>query len=537
MSADARAPHKLELFILLAIVVAGGVLRAQAVAAAPGFWYDEALYALDALDVLRKPGWPVFFDTENHMREPLFMYVLALAFKFFGVSIEVARGTAAAIGTLTIPAVWLAARRLFGAREALLAAAFLAFLQWHVHFSSLCFRTILTPLLAALTLWSGARWVQGRALRDAALFGAILGGGAYTYLSWRLVPVLLLAFAAWWWWRGCGRKVDRAHRVATMRGAATAAAVALLVALPLLLNFLRHPEHFRGRTEEVSLSDRGGSATALLLRQARDVALMPLLRGDHEPKHNLQGAPQFFQFWWWNVPGTVNVARWIDAEANRTAPDRHGHGVPLFDPLTGLLFYFGVGVCAVRAWRGDGAYAATLLLLAGGAAASVFSFGAPNMLRMTIAIPATVCALSIGAWTLTDRLRLRHNIAAALATLAVLHFAAVQLRRIEAWPQNPQTAPRFNTELTNLARALRTVAQPGEPIVMPAQLAAAPSFRFAADGLAVVPDDGAPKPIPIPRLELRTAPPFPPLQIAPQPGESLGTVETFGLRAEIVRVR
>jgi hypothetical protein len=61
-----------EILAVVLLMVVGGALRFWGAHAAPGFWYDEAIYALDGLDVWRKPGWPVFFDTEDHMREGLF---------------------------------------------------------------------------------------------------------------------------------------------------------------------------------------------------------------------------------------------------------------------------------------------------------------------------------------------------------------------------------------------------------------------------------------------------------------------------------
>src|SRR5690606_38274977 len=162
--------------------------------------------------------------TYGHMREPMFMYLLAPVFGIFGATVETARGTSALIGTLTIGAVWLAARETLGPRKAILAAALCVVVRWHVHFSSLCFRTPLTPLFMALLLWSAARFVRKPATGTAVLCGAILGAGAYTYLAWRLVPVMIVLSALLGSWRS---DLVRCFLRAQWRGIAMMAGVSL----------------------------------------------------------------------------------------------------------------------------------------------------------------------------------------------------------------------------------------------------------------------------------------------------------------------
>ena len=77
----------------------------------PGDWYDEAINGLDALDVMadvrdgRAPA--IFFTTEDHPREPLFIYATAATFSAVGVSTWSLRWTAAWIGALTVAAFWI----------------------------------------------------------------------------------------------------------------------------------------------------------------------------------------------------------------------------------------------------------------------------------------------------------------------------------------------------------------------------------------------------------------------------------------------
>ena len=99
--------------LLTGIIALGAFLRFhQAGITPPGLHYDEAYYALDALRVLTDGVHPIFFEANNG-REPLFIYLLAAVFRLFGPSQLAIRATAAVLGSLTIPAVYLLAKEVF----------------------------------------------------------------------------------------------------------------------------------------------------------------------------------------------------------------------------------------------------------------------------------------------------------------------------------------------------------------------------------------------------------------------------------------
>ncbi|MEO8377942.1 MAG: glycosyltransferase family 39 protein, partial [Candidatus Sumerlaeota bacterium] len=181
-----------EVLTVLALTIVGCAYRVWCASRAPGLWYDEAIYGLDSLHVARKHGyWPIFFSTEGHMREPLFMYLQAITLSFVKPSAFAIRATSAVIGALTIPVVWATAREYRGAIFGIFAAFLFTFLRWHVHFSALAFRTITSPLFCALVVWFALRFARTRGLKDAILLGVFLGGGMYTYLAFRLMSVAI----------------------------------------------------------------------------------------------------------------------------------------------------------------------------------------------------------------------------------------------------------------------------------------------------------------------------------------------------------
>ncbi len=539
---DADSPVAAAEWLLVAILVIAGLgLRLLGAQQAPGFWYDEAIYALDGVDVATKPGWPVFFDTEGHMREGLFMYFLAVAFRLFGVSVEVARSTSSVIGALTIPAMWFMGREFGGRRAGLLCAFLGTFLCWHMHFSSLCFRTILTPLFSALSAGLLHRLCRRPGLGVALAAGVVLGLGAYTYLAWRLVPVILVAFGlfALWSRRRTGIAFPPARLLVTVPS------TAIIVFMPLAVHFIRHPDHFSGRTSEVRLPGHFVERSAFMLQQAIDVALNYGVRGDPEQRHNMLGTADRIQLWLYGVPDAEDYARWQDKRDAGTAPDLHGAGVPVFDIVTAGIFYFGLALCLRAAMRGRPAEAAILAWMAIGSLASILSYGAPNLLRLTILIPAVVYILAIGLGAMLDSVAARFGSRAAGVILLLLlsHYTVVQVHRFHAWPRNPMTASAFNIEFATLGRHL-TEMDARVPVVMPVEIWDHATLRFCMHGIERLPDtEFKAAAHPDGWIEVWTAPQWPQLRNPSRPGhglalEDFGTVQTGESPwCRVVRVR
>ncbi len=371
--------------------------------------------------------------------------------------------------------------------------------------------------------------------------GVVLGLGAYTYLAWRLVPVILVAFGlvALWLRRRAPFPMPAGRILATVPAAA------IIVFLPLGVHFLRHPDHFSGRTAEVRLPGHFVQRNAFMLRQAIDVALCYGLRGDPEQRHNMLGTADRIQLWMYGVPGVEDYARWQDKRDAGTAPDLHGAGVPVFDLATAALFYFGVALCFDRARRGGLPEAGLLLWMAIGSLASILSYGAPNLLRMTLLIPAVVYLLAMGVGHALDAVATRWGGRAALLALILMlaHYSFVQVRRHHAWSRNPMTAAAFNSEFASLGRTLQAL-DARVPVVMPVEVWDHATLRFCLHGIRRIPDtEFDPASQPGGWIEVWTAPGWPQLRNPSRPGqgrvlEDLGVVP--GLDSpwcRIVRVR
>ncbi|MBX7244211.1 MAG: glycosyltransferase family 39 protein [Candidatus Sumerlaeaceae bacterium] len=447
-----------------AIVLLAAVLRLVALdSIPPGLWYDEAIYALDGLSI-GHGNWPIFFTTEGHMREPLYIYYLGGFFALFGHAVWKARAATALWGIFGVALMWPVGKRVFGnARWALVGMFCLAVFRWHLHFSRSVFRAALPPVFILLVVVFFLRWRESRKTSDAILCGLFLGLGLYTYLSFRFIPIVLVVWVTWLLWH---RQLEWRR---DWRSLAMIVAVSVAVFLPLGVDYLRHPEHFSGRMDEVSMfrktletKNPDGSpgkvevpkttleAASGLTANAWDIAKMWTVRGDHVGKHNLPYEP-------------------------------------VFDWISGLFFYIGLIWCVVNSGRNEFAFL-TLVWIFFMSLTSVFSFGAPNLLRMQGATPAVVMVYVFGLkWTWDSLARSAvkptFRLAAVGALLAL--FASIQLDTyFRRFPRSLAVQQEFQKwNLCEPARAVLNTGSVAQKIYVPQEMADHPTFRFITWGV------------------------------------------------------
>lgn len=361
--------------IVLAITLLAAALRFPALGQAPpGLYQDEAWNGLDALQVLQGER-PLYFAANNG-REPLFIYLVALAVGAFGPSPVAIRLVAAILGTLTIPATYALGRTWFNRRVGLLAAAILAITFWHVHLSRIGFRAVALPLCTALALAVGWRGLtEDRALRPI-LGGALYGVSFYTYLAARFTPLALAVFSLYLVWRQAGNIRPRAL-VWFM-------AVTLAVVAPLAVYAMQHPEIVFARANEVLITNpdiNKGNLWGTLGRHLLAVLGMFTFRGDTIWRHNLAGRP-------------------------------------VFDPLMALAFAAGVILCLAH-FRRQPTAAFALIWTGVMLLPTLLAEDAPHFLRAVGALPVAILFPALGldaAWSWLGR----HGPAWSGAVLAAL---------------------------------------------------------------------------------------------------------------------
>jgi hypothetical protein len=154
-------------FILGCTLVLGALARLVPIAT-NCFHQDEALYSTWALHIAT--GRDMLLNGFPVDKPPLFLYTLALFFRFLGPSEVVARLPGVLASTVSVALMYHLARRLYGRSTALAAAALMALSPFNILFAP----TALTdPLLVALVLgafclavesrWTGAGVMAGLA--------------------------------------------------------------------------------------------------------------------------------------------------------------------------------------------------------------------------------------------------------------------------------------------------------------------------------------------------------------------------------------
>ena len=323
---DTRAiglSRRAELLLLATITAVAAFLRLYRLEALPpGDGHDVAMYGVDALQILAGAR-PIFLES-NFGREPLFSYLVALAYRFTGLGAYGIHLVSAIVGILTVPAVWLAARELFAdARRGalgylpLLAAFLSAVSYWHLNWSRVGLRVILVPLFAALivfALWRGFakarpdRWRPP--VRSGAWFllaGALLGLSLYTYQAARLLPALVAAAFVL-------RAIERRRWAREDTAAALlVAATALVVFLPLGIYAAQHPGALSVRIQQATVVQPGlplAQQVGELARQATTALLTYSIRGDTDPQFTIPGRPSLNPFLSLGLSVGILVALW-----------------------------------------------------------------------------------------------------------------------------------------------------------------------------------------------------------------------------------
>ncbi len=207
--------HWRHVFLLTGIIGVAACLRLwQIDSIPPGFHLDESFEGLEAWRILTDPEYRPIFLTGNFGVPPLNAYANAVSFGvagLFGVAPgpTTMRVTAAVFGLLGVIALFALGdelRRLDTRRLTLafpyLAAAMLATMRWHIHFSRMGIEPVLVPLLWAASLWLFLRgWRTGAWLWFAAC-GVLLAACLYTYQGAWIIPLLMAPITGILWWSG-----------------------------------------------------------------------------------------------------------------------------------------------------------------------------------------------------------------------------------------------------------------------------------------------------------------------------------------------
>lgn len=420
---DVSRRRTTEWLILVAITALAAWLRLYRLADwPPGLHYDEAFHQVEAIGVL-DGHWSLYFP-ENMGMDPLYIYLIALLYRVFGVTHIGGRIVSALAGTLAVPATWWLAQELFAdwerpRRLALSAAAafVLATMQWHITMSRAGIQPNLVPLFVVLTMACLWRGLRAGGLGWFAAAGVLLGAGQYAYLSARMIPLLIGVVGLWL------ILFDRLTWRRRWPGLLLTAGVSILVFSPLGYYFVTHWEWFTYRAGQVTFYTLG------------------------------EGSSGPLQTLWQNTVRTLAMFSFRgDVDIIRNLPGR-----PVFDPFQSLLFVLGIGACLWRIRRP--AYAGLLAWLGIMLLPTILTEYAPHYARALGAAPAAAVLAGLGtlvAWQgVTHWAPRGHTVtalvlAAGLVASGVGHGYAYMVR----WGSLPELDLPYDVGLLETARAV-----------------------------------------------------------------------------------
>lgn len=404
----------------------------------PGVHFDEAVYGLQAEEIYRG-SFPIFFKAYTG-REPFYMYLVALVYLFTGPNTFGLRLASAIIGTLTVPAAYLAFRQMFGRWVAVVGAFITATAYWHFNVTRTGFCWTLMPLVETLCiyfLWrgyqEGKRWLM-------ALGGAAAGSMLYIYLAARLFPVTLLLILLYL------VLVDRGHFRTQWRGIVIALVAAVLVFAPLGVYYLQNPHDFWERGNQVGIWAKAGERSPLAII-AENIYQMGIT---YLPHLNL------------NTRYSL-------------------HGKPVFDILMGPFFLLGVAV-ALRRWKRP-QYGVLVLWWVGMSLPPILTAEAmPVGQRMFGVIPAIYGLAAVGMVTLLEWLKVHAKWWKVAVACAGVFLAAETawnaVHYFTVWGTSRAAYYGFHSDYVEIARLAKAEMQAGHAVIIASEHYKHPSTVF-----------------------------------------------------------
>jgi len=457
---SALIPIWLEVTAFLLIFALAIFLRLYRLNSIPaGIYVDETNGALDALNILDgrndspfATGW---YETPNG-----YIYYMAALFKLLGANYYALKVASLIPAILTIPAVYVLGRLLFGSTAGLCAMLFIAVSRWHLTMSRWGWNEIAPPLFQVLATFFLIRGLRERRAWDYALGGLISGLMVYTYLSSRLALATLGLFAVYWLLSDPEGPLSSWKRHG--RGLMLFLLACLIAVAPISVTYITRPFTFFNRVSEISIFNdmrKAGSYQPLVENIWRHVKLF-YQTGDPTGRQNIPGEPQT-------------------------------------DPVTAVLMTVGLGYAFfhLRDRRRGLLWLWLVLAMAGGYLSEV-RIDSPNSYRTLTAVPAvallvgdTLDRLARGLYELTGpSLSARQGLLRASLAGLVLVGGGAGAAFMETWvyfgPQANSVSVQASFNLTETAVAKQVVAayQTDTPVYLSPRFYYFSPLRFLVHG-------------------------------------------------------
>ena len=377
-------------------------------------------------------GENALFFKEAYGQEPLFLYLMAGSITLFGDNVLAIRFTTVFVAMLTLAASYRLLRRMFSPTVALVALAGMSIALWPVFWGRIGLRAMTLPLMLALGfdwLWHGLTKDEGGRVKDEGksrsfvIAGLFFGLSAYTYLSSRALPILLVIFTLYL------ALFARKKMMGKWRGLFVCFVIAGLIALPLAITLLTQPD-LQFRVSEVS-----GPLDKALQGDTTEVA------------QNIGRA-----FGMFTTQG--------DSTVRDNWPDR-----PVFPEMIGQWLFLGGVIVAFTRFR-QPRYVLALLWIGVMLIPTIVTTGAPNFTRTLGTLPMVFAMPGIAVEALLFwvprlfPLQMYNKVSRITDVLIVVGLIVVLGINVAStyddyfvkWPQHPETQFVFQADFAAIAK-------------------------------------------------------------------------------------
>jgi 4-amino-4-deoxy-L-arabinose transferase-like glycosyltransferase len=391
MISDVKS-HRIEIGLLSLILLGAFTSRIILISSHPyAFANDEGLIALDAIRLQTNEMGSIFAVSSAAMPMLNFLPTL-ISVDIFGRTVAAVRLASVLEGVLTVLFVYLAAKEAFGKRVALIAAAVLAFLPVHMHFSRTGFNTILFSFYASLLVWLVLRAIRTGRISSYLLAGLAGACAFFTHMgAWIAIAFTVGILGYFVFFRKDYLRQSWIHLLVFFF------AMGIVIA-PQTVFFVKNPHLFAARLNAVGVFQSGWLSTQIATTGKSAVYLL----GSQFLKSTLAFISLNTPYGFYNTPN------------------------PYFMPLAAIFLVLGMGSTILRLRKPSDlflfAWFWSVIILGG-----MLTTDAPATHRLVAALPAAAILVGIGldqtALTLARIKFIPRRIGSLLIGLAVLVIA------------------------------------------------------------------------------------------------------------------
>jgi len=419
---------KIMTCLLIILIIAGFFRLSKLTSIPPGLYPDEAMNGNNALTALKTGEFKIFYP-ENNGREGLFINIQALFLKFFlnfypHPEPWMLRIVSAIIGILTVLGLYLLAKQLFNEKIGLLSSFFLAVGFWHVNFSRVGFRAIMVPFCLVWFCYFLLRGLDKKSWKDIIASAIFFGLGFHTYIAFRIAPLLALIILVYYFLRSRQQHALKSFWQLVVLWLI----VTFVIALPIGLYFLQHPEDFLGRSTQVSIFNTTNPIKEIIVSFAKELAMFNFA-GDCNWRHNYACHPEL-------------------------------------DIITGIFFIVGIIIAIGNIIRSHCKDLSSFLLVGWliiMILPAAFTFESiPHALRSIGVIPATYMLAAVGLNQSAIEIKKRFSVSqkqirVVILLICLLVLALNYINYFQKWAQNSNTAGAFNENYRQIAEYLNSL--------------------------------------------------------------------------------